>query len=514
MHLPEEVPGAKKTVLDPNLLAPKSVWGELESHITDLEAYINGTVMGPYAARLNSGEGVSSEPKIRSNGQFAEAVEGFITSTTGLFLSQPTPSDEEGTVVSLVDELFDSRTLKFDFGFLPVRILAAVEKIRYLRGYSESIIPALQGLNLHDRFILMKRLAERPLGKQLSVSQNGVRALQLVYVFSTLDSESPQPESIAESIGRGEFNGLIAKELLHQCWEENALEDKRSFEELNKLIRIGHIFDPHAPIETIITKLTTPAVIEMWPGYLRQVLDATVKQYGRSLNANWTECKNFLDKHNCLIQANTEEDVREASMSLIYEVAQRMSTNTALSVSQRLAARSVVAEHKRRRALQDQPKTSQSSVEITLDERLTEQKDRAIYCVNKNGEFAPEDSDGFKDFFAKYINDHKDQVGLERHLESIINYLKTADFGKGLPRGVKKLRDSGNFTRGDKVLGPIYQLAPNAAVGLPNLSSRGEKIRVWFVIENGSIGILAINEKPQIAKTRRSLNIQGRTRTK
>jgi hypothetical protein len=435
----------------------------------------------------------------------------------------PEPAAEE-VVRTYLGEEAESPELQF----LGSKIVEAVTAARRAQELSDALVSGLGQTMATDegRFTLMTYLAapmELPQRSSTAPQEDReIQALQLLDTFAGFgDEDRSMSTPIADGLREGSFDDLLAEAVLDSAREDYAPVDTPTKRETDKLVELGvHLLGEER--DAVIARLATAEARDLWPEAAVKMFDIAGRDFGDNLRLVRQYYRSFLTAHRCVpVSVATTEDITRSAEDILFETAKVKSTDTQTPMQQRLKARRVVdtMEQKRRRR--------QTAERTAIDEALDPKQDgeasaaevqpqirRNLVYVRPDGSQAPEDSPECQRVFDDYHEVHRDRHGLKQDLENIREWLKTVDLSAGIPRGIKTLGGGQTLKRGSAEFSKIYQLKPSEAVGLSIASGLGSKIRVLFVMENNTIGILGISQRDKVRNLMREVGVRGRSRRK
>jgi hypothetical protein len=495
--------------------------------LTEVADFINGDG-GPYARLAHDDEHTYPPAELGPLDKgVAETTTRLIAVAAGAILQRPVEEIQEATARGFIDRhltgLLDEKRLTS----LARDVLAAAEKVRSLSEFTSQIIPGLELESDEQQFALMRLLSRTVrLPKQLSKrtpEEREVDALQTLYIFNILDGERLATSvPVMEKLGEGEFDTFIARDMLREVAQQTE-NPVNGVAELQKLLRLANRLSTK-PLPETITALAHTESLASWPEACKKLLDNRRAQYQQSLQESQAHQKAFIEDHDCVVvRDSTEADVKRAVIELKVALAKRQAVDSSVSMPQRLGARIIVeADKKRKRSATKQAQTvgntataAALSSEAEAEAEAEPQTRRKLTYLAPGGE-APEGTPEYEALFRDYLEAHIGQSGLEEDLLKIREYLRTVDLSAGLPRGVYKMKGvpRGGLARCGTRIPKVYQLKPAEAIDLSTKSEDGDKLRVLFALRNGTVGLLGISPKADIAKLERNIGLVGRNHRK
>jgi hypothetical protein len=505
----------------PDLLGEvRPVLGEAMQFITD--EFRNPDWAMPVTRQVQRwGKHITAQLKWPDN--MKRVFAGFVSVSAGLVAQEGGAGNETEFIDGLLHTHLGETAENAELAFIPEKILETAEAIRRLSGLSEAVIGSLRDTVTEDeeQFGLMKLLAfHTPFSKSGPGSQEA-QTLQILDTFASLgDEKAGMKTAVDSALGAGTLDSLIGEEILHDAVGENGMLDSRARREMRLLIGLGGHLLRESAESSVIARLVEPASLPLWPDAHKQLFDTRKSQYAQDMRDNYRRHAELLATYRCIHPKSTVEEVSRSADNLILELAKLRSTDTDLHMSQRLGARATLVRMEKVKTRPEPSAEVASAAEPAPQERPEEvgtpqEPLRKLAYIKPDGSEAPEGSAECNDFFDDYLAKHRGQTGLAEDLERIKNYLRNEDFSAGIPRGIHTFGASKQkLKRGTRPLPKVYQLTPAEAVGLPTSSELGMKLRVLFVLNNDTVGLLGIGEKSRMRALQRKIGIPGRARTK
>jgi hypothetical protein len=390
--------------------------------------------------------------------------------------------------------------------------MAAAERVRSLRELAGELTTATRNTVADDpsrQFELMKLLGKRQPGRQRhEVQAQGVHTLQVMHSFANADRTTTNAPSVGDMLESGRFDNFIIEELLHEALAGSTSDHKTAMIELKREVElVALVVEPHgvSPKE-VIAKLSSAEARQYWSPTAKRLLTGRIDQYVQNLKNNRDEAIEYLKKGDAIVPISTADDIEHAGIMLLSEMTEQISINTALPNHQRLAARGVAAEHRKRR--QGPKHIGETTVAAASKETdASEKPGRQLVFMMSSGRETT-GSNGESDMFNDYAAAHQGHAGLDDELRATRHYLKHLDLSSGLPKGVRKLPTS-YVKRGDRVLPKVYQLTAEEVQGLPAQSN----LAVLFGISKDKVAVLAVAKRSEMPRIRTSLGLRGKRKS-
>jgi hypothetical protein len=486
--------------------------------LAEATAFINGDGTGPHTQKEYEDALKVRNLEVRFDRVLDQAATRLLVTAAGVTLRRSVEDAQEPVVRRLYEEdlegILDDRGLTY----LTTSVLAVTEKVRSLRELTSKVIPELDVDDPRQQFELMKLLSKEA-GKSSRDSAETTEAasLQILYFFNILDGEHvAQAAPISEKLEAGEFDTFIAQEILQSVAQPTQELVGNSALHPSNFLRLSMRLTGKTLLETI-EELADPENLALWPPDCKKALDLRRAQYLQRLGDSWSYVIDFMERHSTVVSHdNTEADVSQAAIDFKVALAKRLAVETSLSMPERIAARAIVESDKRRRRSRAEQAQTVGTTATGAAIAETKPEPRKLTYITSNGE-ALEGSPEYEALFEDYLKAHVSKDGLKEDLAAIGEYLRTIDLSSGLPRGIKKMNGvpAGGLIRGGGPrIAKVYQLKPDEAVGLPTTSEEGHKLRVLFALRNGTVGLLGIETKGNIATLERNIGLRGRNNRK
>jgi hypothetical protein len=508
-----------------DLLLDEKLYVNLDDILVDVRpaleeaaAFINGEAKGTYTTQFceeaNGATPLTPLPRDLSKGwvnRLWDMHQALRLNTAGVVLQQPyvDAESEESYVKDLLGKYFDVNAYGGVLSYLPTAVLSTVEGVRSLSGFRDRVIAPLVARteNPSYEFELMKLIAQPIPELKHSPRDRELEALQLLYFFNPLNEESEASlPAVDTKLEDGEFDTLIARDILFEASYQTEHLDQDDPTELQRMLLLAaRMTGQVQPTDDIITMLTDKGSLSLWPQECKKVLNLCRSQYALALREARSHAASIVSDGNCAVRKNTEADVQTAADNLTLELATKRSQSGGLSMTERLEARSVARKVRRERRA---TLATVGSVATSATQEVKTIEPRTVAYIKPDGTMASEDSSEYKENVLEgYLNKHRDQPNLEKDLRAAIDYLRTADFSAGLPRGIFKLRGGINIQRGELCIPKIYELKPYVTIGLTMQSEQGHKLRILFALIKDTVGILGVDDRDQAAARQRSIGM-------
>jgi hypothetical protein len=347
---------------------------------------------------------------------------------------------------------------------------------------------------------LMKLLAKQYYhNASVSLEEREVLALQGIAAILMADGNANYFKNSESLINQRAFDEFIAHEILEASISEEAPMDslaEKQVEHFRNLINlVKHTSDLTEP--EVVSVLSKREAINLWPEICKTLLQSQKEKLLNQLKFNSSKQLIELKKEMLVLNGSVESFTQAWERYMITVARQFPNINAhrkEKSKRQRIASQ-------RKKVIGRSGKTA---VTESLETARSPEVRNLVYIDSNGNEFAP-GSQEYQDLISAYLKTHPGMAGLDEDVANILEHLKRLDFSQGPIRGVKKYVNS--VKRGESRYENLFALKPTDAVGMSTSSKQAKKIRVLFVLENGSLGILGIVDRDEVTRFEKSLGV-------
>jgi hypothetical protein len=465
---------------------------------SDVRTFDNGALIESNISRADRRFESSENMRTSANNVIAAAVK--------IVLSEQDIDNEETFIEGLIksrfsdEEYLEDGTHIEDFTTAVQTMLRQYRSLRVLSAQINEVLDKEIEDDPIKKYELMKLLSKKYFhNANVTAEEREVLALQGVAAILTSDGSAHYFKNSESLINEGKFDEFIAHELLEASISEvepiDSLAEKQveHFRSLVNLVKhTSGLSEPE-----VVSVLSTRDAINLWPEICKTLLQSQKEQLLNQLKSNFSIQLFELKKESLVVNGSTES-FNQAWERYMVAVA-RLFPN--INAHRRENSKRQKIAHQRKKVI---GRSGKSAVAESLESANTTEARNLIYIDSNGNEFAP-DSQEYQDLILGYLKNHPGMVGLDEDVANILEHLKRLDFSQGPIRGVKKYVNS--VKRGESKFENLFALKPADAVGLPTSSKQAKKIRVLFVLENGSLGILGIVDRDEVTRFEKSLGV-------
>jgi hypothetical protein len=492
MYLPqEELPGFKEV---PYSLPPDSVLAPIESHLREINQILYTDATWPQSVRSDA---VFKDLKKNRRSSKINWDNGLIRLKTeiyrtaiGHFSSQPPQDNEPEAIESYLTEQLEQiegASEESELIYLPYSIAAAVEVIRNFRSYTAITVGALDYSSVETRFQVMKLIASpddktKPKDKE-SDDYFPIFSFQAIYVFNLLDNQrTAVSPGVEKQLDKGEFDTLIARELLQQAVLEDGTLAPDGAPEMQKLLRLSAALNPGLPMEEYIERLCSPNAFANWTEDQLAPVEKQKNDYAEIIKAVFKSMEKALIRYTTFETRAELAEVDVMFERLALEIAKQKRGNIRLSPADRQRASRDVEVAKIKVKTRPSTPVADRNAQLSsasLAEGQPSEPTRTLLYLDINGDLHEENDSGFTELFDKYKRRFVSVEGLDEAWANARNYLKTVDLTGNRPSGLAKKVLSKDIQKGDFTITKVNELSlGQAGIETPTRVSRDTRALV------------------------------------
>lgn len=322
---------------------------------------------------------------------------------------------------------------------------------------------------------------------------------QALIAVSDQQEEMSVPEGLLELLKAGKYDAEIARDLLE---DPEVLDDPRNLPEIKRLLQYTQSLMgiPSEAIDPAIDLMLEEKNMEVWPESAKKELAIFKLGLASELQSAIARLRTLSYEESVLTPLAPAPVDREAALD---RAIQKMRDNTVqqeIRGSKLELVKAVVASRAAHKRPRQRFQATKEGLPL-LPPEVKKQEPFKLAWLDQTGISHPENSDAWRRHFRAYLKTYGNgNENFYQDVNNIIEYLRTLDFSKGYPPGVKPY---GNDYMGSTV----YELKPAYAPDQTR-TQEADSIRILFLLEGQNLEIIGMARKDKLRELNRNLGLK------